>query len=103
TGDDGALRDAEEGAVLARDHAVRDVAELRDPEDLGVGLGVLRRVEDEVEDLLRRHAFDDLGAFATDHVRFLLASRRDASSGSGSTRRRSKRNAWARSVSRSAS
>src|SRR5262249_54849313 len=40
------------------------------------GLGVLRRIEEEVEDLVRRHASNDRGALATDHERSITDSRR---------------------------
>src|SRR3954447_6284371 len=59
---------AEELAVLARDHPVLDVAELDDVDDLRVGLGVLRRVEHEVEHLVRRDTRGEDAALAADHA-----------------------------------
>ena len=61
------LNTPEERAVLAGQHPLGEVGQLRDPHDLGVGLGVLGRVEHEVEDLVGRDALHDGGPFTSDH------------------------------------
>jgi hypothetical protein len=68
-GDHRARELSEEPAVLAGDHPVGSLAQLRDPHDLGVGLRVLGGVEDEVERFLRRDPSRDRGAFTSDHYR----------------------------------
>src|SRR5271166_3758242 len=64
---------AQEGAVLAGDHPVGRVGQLGHPDHLGVRLGVLGGVEDEVERLVGGHPPGHRGALAADHHRLPLA------------------------------
>ena len=59
---------AHEAAVLACEHAVRDIGEFRHPNHLRVGLRVLSRVEHEVENIVGRDARDGRCPFASDHA-----------------------------------
>src|SRR5205814_1024001 len=57
------------------------VGQFGNPDDLGVGLRVLGRVQDEIEDLVLRHALDDGCSFAPNHGTTLSRCRNRPDSG----------------------
>src|SRR5690242_12322241 len=64
--DDRTGESAEEQAVLPREHPVPRISQLGDVNDLRVGLPILGRIEDEIENLLGRHTLDNRASGASD-------------------------------------